>query len=136
MEHWLAVIVAHVVTIIQVMALLVVAYGTLEAFAHSVRAMFRAPGTRDFREGYIRFARWLIVALTFQLAADIVQTTFAPSWDELGQLAAIAAIRAFINYFLEHDLELQEKARRAAQASAAAPSPAGPNRSPASEPSS
>jgi len=118
MNEWLAVIVAHVVTIIQVMALLVVTFGTLQAFAHTVRAMFRPlPGGRDFHEGYIRFARWLIAGLTFQLAADIVQTAFAPSWDELGQLAAIAAIRAFINFFLEHDLAQQEKARRAAQAS-------------------
>lgn len=120
MEDWLSFVVAHVVTIIQVMALLVVAFGTLQAFAHSVRAMFRpSPGGRDFHEGYVRFARWLIAGLTFQLAADIVQTAFAPGWDELGQLAAIAAIRAFINYFLEHDLAQQEKARRAAQASPA-----------------
>jgi len=117
MNDWLAIIVAHVVTIIQVMALLVVTFGTLQAFAHSVRAMFRPlPGGRDFHEGYIRFARWLIAGLTFQLAADIVQTAFAPSWDELGQLAAIAAIRAFINFFLEHDLAQQEKASQAAQA--------------------
>ena len=118
MNEWLAVIVAHIVTIIQVMALLVVTFGTLQAFAHTVRAMFRPlPGGRDFHEGYIRFARWLIAGLTFQLAADIVQTAFAPSWDELGQLAAIAAIRALINFVLEHDLAPQEKARRAAQAS-------------------
>jgi uncharacterized membrane protein len=117
MNEWLAIIVEHVVTGIQVMALLVVTFGTLQAFAHSVRAMFRpSPGGRDFQEGYIRFARWLIAGLTFQLAADIVQTAFAPSWHELGQLAAIAAIRAFINFFLEHDLAQQEKARRAAQA--------------------
>jgi uncharacterized membrane protein len=103
--------------IIQIMALLVVVFGALQAFALSVRAMFRpSPDGRDFHEGYIRFARWLIAGLTFQLAADIVQTAFAPSWDELGQLAAIAAIRAFINYFLEHDLAQQEKARNATQA--------------------
>jgi uncharacterized membrane protein len=117
MNEWLAIIVEHVVIIIQVMALLVVAFGTLQAFAHSVRAMLvPSRSRRDFQEGYIRFARWLIAGLTFQLAADIVQTAFAPSWHELGQLAAIAAIRAFINFFLEHDLAQQEKARHAAQA--------------------
>mgnify|MGYP006282820903 CR=1 FL=1 len=118
MHDWLAIIVASVVTIIQVMALLVVVFGTLQAFAHSVRAMFRpSPDGRDFHAAYIQFARWLIAGLTFQLAADIVQTAFAPSWDEIGQLAAIAAIRAFINYFLERDLAQEEKRRRAAQSS-------------------
>jgi uncharacterized membrane protein len=115
MNHWLGIVVANVVTIIQVMALVVVAYGTLEAFVASLRAVFRPTPGRDFHEGYVRYARWLIAALTFQLAADIVQTTFAPSWEELGQLAAIAAIRAFINFFLEHDLAKQEKARRLAE---------------------
>jgi len=58
------------------------------------------------------YARWLIAGLTFQLAADIIQTAFAPSWDEIGQLAAIAAIRAFVNFFLERDMTEQEKAQR------------------------
>jgi uncharacterized membrane protein len=114
MDHWLGMVVANVATVIQVIAVVVVAYATLQALVHSVRVMF-GPSVRhreDFEAGYVRFARWLIVALTFQLAADIVQTTFAPTWEELGKLAAVAAIRAFINYFLEHDLELREKARR------------------------
>jgi uncharacterized membrane protein len=115
MNEWLSVVVVNVVVIIQAMALLVVAYGTLEAFVASIRAIFRPSPGYDFHHGYVRYARWLIVALTFQLAADIVQTTFAPSWDELGQLAAIAAIRAFINFFLEHDLAQQEKSRRLAE---------------------
>jgi uncharacterized membrane protein len=115
MNDWLSVVVVNVVMIIQAMALVVVAYGTLEAFVASIRAIFSPSPGRDFHSGYVRYARWLIAALTFQLAADIVQTTFAPSWDELGRLAAIAAIRAFINFFLEHDLAQQEKARRLAE---------------------
>jgi uncharacterized membrane protein len=115
MNEWLSIVVVNVVMIIQVMALVVVAYGTLEAFAASLRAIFVPSRGRDFHNGYVRYARWLIAGLTFQLAADIVQTAFAPSWDELGQLAAIAAIRAFINFFLEHDLAQQEKARRLAE---------------------
>lgn len=49
MEDWLATIVTYVVTIIQIMTLLVVVFGTLQAFAHSVRAMFRpSPGGAIF----------------------------------------------------------------------------------------
>jgi uncharacterized membrane protein len=121
MNDWLSVVVVNVVLIIQAMALVVVAYGTLEAFVAIIRAIFSPSPGRDFHSGYVRYARWLIAALTFQLAADIVQTTFAPSWDELGRLAAIAAIRAFINFFLEHDLAQQEKARRLAEMPPSAP---------------
>ena len=110
MKDWLAVIAFNVVTIIQIMALLVVTFGTIQAFILSLRAMFNPSGAGvSFHRGYVQYAHWLIAGLTFQLAADIIQTSFAPSWDEIGQLAAIAAIRAFVNFFLEHDMAAQEK---------------------------
>jgi uncharacterized membrane protein len=112
MKDWLTVIAFNVVTIIQIMALLVVAFGTIQAFILSLRAMLNPTAAgHNFHSGYVQYARWLIAGLTFQLAADIIQTSFAPSWDEIGQLAAIAAIRAFVNYFLEHDMAQEEKRR-------------------------
>jgi uncharacterized membrane protein len=42
--------------------------------------------------------------LTFQLAADILETAITTSWDEVARLGAIAAIRTFLNFFLERDL--------------------------------
>lgn len=58
---------------------------------------------------------WLALALEFQLGADILGTTITPSFDALGQLAAIALIRTFLNYFLgkeiETEYELQEKSK-------------------------
>jgi uncharacterized membrane protein len=44
------------------------------------------------------------------LAADVVRTVIAPTWMEIGQLAAIALIRTFLNFFLERDLEAAAKA--------------------------
>jgi uncharacterized membrane protein len=110
MKDWLTVIALNVVTIIQVMALLVVAFGTVQAFVFSLRAMVSPSATGHyFHTGYVQFARWLVAGLTFQLAADIIGTAFAPSWDEIGQLAAIAVIRTFVNFFLERDLADEEK---------------------------
>jgi uncharacterized membrane protein len=48
---------------------------------------------------------WLLLGLEFELAADIVRTAIAPSWTDIGQLGAIAAIRTFLNFFLEEDIE-------------------------------
>jgi uncharacterized membrane protein len=39
------------------------------------------------------------------LAADIIRTAIAPTWADIGQLAAIAALRTFLNYFLDKDIE-------------------------------
>jgi uncharacterized membrane protein len=52
-----------------------------------------------------RFAANVVLALEFALGADIVDTAFAPTWQAIGQLAAIAAIRTALNFFLARDLD-------------------------------
>jgi uncharacterized membrane protein len=68
-----------------------------------------------FVEVRLKFGLWLAMALEFQLGADILNTTMAPSTDALIQLAVIAVIRTFLNYFLnkeiEAELEMREKSR-------------------------
>ena len=110
MKETLTVVAMNMVTIIHAMALLVVAFGTVQAFVRSFRAMMKPSSTgRHFHAAYIQYARWLVGGLTFQLAADIVESALSPSWDEIGRLAAIAAIRTFLNFFLERDLAQVEK---------------------------
>jgi len=111
MEEWLHLVTKDVVLIIDAMALIVVAIGTAEAFFTGLRAAFSTPVHRRFREVLVRYGHWLVAGLTFQLAADIIETSIAPNWEEVGQLGAIAVIRTFLNYFLERDLaELGETA--------------------------
>jgi uncharacterized membrane protein len=47
-----------------------------------------------------RFGVWLLLSLEFELAADIIRSVVSPTWRDIGELAAIAAIRTFLNYFL------------------------------------
>lgn len=61
----------------------------------------------SFLEIRLRFGTWLALALEFQLAADILATTVAPSFEALGKLGAIAIIRTFLNYFLNQELEAE-----------------------------
>jgi len=104
-EEWLRLVTKDVVVIIDAMALIIVAIGTAEAFFTGLWAVFPAPAShRRFREVLVRYGRWLVAGLTFQLAADIIGTSIAPSWQEVGQLGAIAVIRTFLNFFLERDL--------------------------------
>ncbi|HBQ99988.1 MULTISPECIES: DUF1622 domain-containing protein [unclassified Roseofilum] len=67
----------------------------------------------------IKLGSWLALALEFQLGADILATTVAPSWESLGKLGAIAIIRTFLNYFLNQELveqvELREKLNEQSQ---------------------
>ena len=51
------------------------------------------------------------LSLEFLLAADIAATAVSPSWNAVGKLAAISAIRTFLNFFLEREVRglAQEK---------------------------
>ena len=63
------------------------------------------------KEIWVRFAVWLLLALEFELAADVLQTAISPTWDDVGKLAAIAGIRTVLNFFLERDIEAFTKAK-------------------------
>ena len=117
MEEWLHLITKDIVVIIDAMALIIIAIGTAEAFLTGLWVAFPAPAHNRFREILVRYGRWLVAGLTFQLAADIIGTSIAPSWQEVGQLGAIAVIRTFLNFFLERDLaELEIGAQRRSRA--------------------
>lgn len=53
----------------------------------------------------VKFGSILALSLELLLAADILRTAVAPSWEDIGKLAAIAAIRTALNYFLERELK-------------------------------
>jgi len=98
-EHWVALAV-------EAIAIVIVTVGTIEAVVAMVRIL-RAPQVSgvERRSVWLDFAGWLVAALTFQLAADIISTSFSPSWDQVGRLGAIAAIRTFLSYFLDREVE-------------------------------
>lgn len=102
--HLLKGVTEVIVPIIDAIALIVIAAGTIEAFVNGLRLLIqRSDDDQAMRASWIRYSRWLVAGLTFQLAADIIQTSIAPGWDEIGRLGAVAGIRTFLNYFLEHD---------------------------------
>jgi uncharacterized membrane protein len=68
-----------------------------------------AKRTLDPREAIrLKFGRWLLLALEFQLAADILKTAVAPTWDDIGKVAAIIALRTLLNYFLAREIDNAE----------------------------
>jgi uncharacterized membrane protein len=115
MKEWLVLATEWTSLVINWMALLLIVIGTVEAFLGAIRAgTFGAHGNHALRLVWLRYARWLVAALTFQLSSDIIETSVTPSWDELGRLAAIAVVRTVLNYFLERDLgEIRERDEKA-----------------------
>jgi len=112
MKELLTVATEYAILIIDSLALLIIVVGTLEAFVYALRLMLTSASGHEKRDVWLRYLRWLVAGLTFQLAADIIETSISTSWGALGRLAAIAVIRTFLNYFLERDLaEVRERQR-------------------------
>jgi uncharacterized membrane protein len=103
----------YVALAIQAIAVLVVAIGTLRAVLDMTRVALASGGREEQRKVWVHYARWLVAGLTFQLAADVVGTSFSPTWDEVGKLAAVAGIRTVMSFFLDREMEDVGRLRQA-----------------------
>lgn len=97
--------------IIEMLGALVIGVGVVVALVGLVRHAIHQRG-RSFTPIRLAFARHLTLALELQLAADILSTTVAPTWDRIGKLAAIALIRTALNYFLSKEIEHEQNQER------------------------
>ena len=87
---------------------LVIAIGIVIVILGLIRHALSERG-RSFTPVRLAFARYLTLALELQLAADILSTSVAPSWDMIGKLAAIAVIRTALNFFLSKELKEERR---------------------------
>lgn len=78
-------------------------HGNLRLRKIPARLLARGP----LASARLTFGSWIALALEFQLGADVVQTTVSREPSALIQLAAVAVVRTFLNYFLS--LELKDK---------------------------
>lgn len=114
---------------VEAIGALIVALGVVIAVAGFVRAIAQRRHPAHAVTGYtgvrLTLARYLGLALEFQLASDILSTAIAPSWTAIGKLAAIAVIRTVLNYFLSKEMEVEarelEPRRKADESSRQAP---------------
>ncbi|MER7309905.1 DUF1622 domain-containing protein [Streptomyces griseoluteus] len=98
------------VRLIESAGALIIFIGAVWAFVQFVRAGLRGRGkVAGFNRIRLSLGQFLVLGLEFQLAGDVLRTAVAPSFAEIGQLAAIAAIRTALNYFLGREIA-QERA--------------------------
>jgi len=65
----------------------------------------RSRRAEQFTPVRLDLGRFLALGLEFQLASDLLRTAVAPSFSEIGKLAAVAAIRTALNYFLGREIK-------------------------------
>jgi uncharacterized membrane protein len=105
----------QVSTITEGVAALIIAIAVIEGVFRTLLVVLQSfsPSDASSHEAKedvrLRLGRWLALALEFLLAADILRTAVAPSWSEIGQLAAIATIRTALNFFLQLEIDKAEQ---------------------------
>ena len=119
--HDLADVVDFFVQVVEAVGAAIIFAGAVSAFAQFVRVAFRREGMAPFAQVRLDLGRFLVLGLEFQLAADILRTAVAPNFTSLAQLAAIAAIRTALNFFLGREIKEERKLVRADQAASSAP---------------
>jgi len=118
MELILKDIAGNVALVAEIVCVICIAIGACVAVVDVCTAALRRElDHKGFRRKVFKgFAVWIVLALEFALGADIVRTAISPSWNDIGQLAAIAVIRTGLNFFLERDLEEMNSPPEAAKA--------------------
>ena len=51
----------------------------------------------------------IVIGLDFFLAGDVLSTVITPTWDEIGKLGALVAIRTVVSHFILKEIRAQEK---------------------------
>ena len=101
---------------------IVIGLAAIEAFLRALLLFVpeRHPiGEPDAKEAVrLRLGRWLAVALELELGADILRTAVAPTWNEIGQLAAIVVLRTALNFFLQKEIDKAAERRGSSTAPA------------------
>ena len=106
MEEIVKMITLYLARFVEVGAAFIIGFSSLKALFHYVRDLLILRNTLLPRiEIRQNLGRSLALALEFLLGADILQTAVAPTWDDIGKLAAIAVLRTGLNYFLAVELK-------------------------------
>lgn len=93
-------------------AVVIIAVAVGVAAWRTVKAALHPTAPHPWTDVRLDLGRSLALGLEFLLAADIVRTAVAPTWEDIGRLAAVAVIRTGLNFFLHLDIQEAQASRR------------------------
>jgi uncharacterized membrane protein len=105
MDEWLKPAVVYLSHIIELIGAAVIALALILFIYQFIVSHLGIKPHRGNIELRVKFGSYLTLVLELLLGADILVTAVAPTWEDIGKLAAIAFIRTVLNYFLERDLK-------------------------------
>jgi uncharacterized membrane protein len=91
--------------LIEGIATLLIAHAVMKGLFCYWRSSVNKQSAFDQTTVRLDLGKSLALSLEFLLAADILRTATTPTWEDIGKLVAIAALRTLLNYFLERELK-------------------------------
>ena len=88
----------------EILASVIIGIGILKVLFNYISRLHPSNKKISKEEIRIQFGSSVAVSLELLLGADVLATAVAPSWNDIGQLAAIAVLRTALNYFLGKEL--------------------------------
>jgi len=104
-EELLRIIFSYLIVVVEACGGLVIAIGVGRAIVGYVRTCCMGRKSRDHTGLRITLGRSMVLALEFQVAADILKTGLSPTWQDILLLSAIIALRTVLNILMERELE-------------------------------
>ncbi|MFC1598355.1 DUF1622 domain-containing protein [Patescibacteria group bacterium] len=101
-----------------IIGIVIIVIGVLVAAVEYSRSIFKNhPPGEDIAKSHIdpvrvELGRYINFGLEFMIAKDVIETIFAPSWTEIGQFAALVAIRTVISFFLIYEIDKIESRKK------------------------
>jgi uncharacterized membrane protein len=110
MYHVIKMIAQYLAYFVEAIAALIIIIGSLQAlWIYFRRSLLSKSDSREINRSRIKLGHSLSLGLEFLIGADILRTAVAPTWEDIGQLAAIVGIRTVLNFFLMRELEQADK---------------------------
>jgi len=89
---------------VEILAAVIIGIAVIQTLLSYVSLFKPVPRKITKEEIRLQLGSSIAVSLELLLGADVLATAVAPTWNEIGKLAAIAVIRTALNYFLELEL--------------------------------
>jgi uncharacterized membrane protein len=104
MDSILHVVTEYLVDIIEACGAIIIVFGAARAMWGYLKGFFGKAHLRRMASLRLQLGQNLVMALEFQVAADILRTALSPTWNDLLVLGALIALRTILNYILEVEL--------------------------------
>jgi uncharacterized membrane protein len=104
MEDALRTAISYIVPVVEACGALVIVIEVTRTILHYLWMCVRHE-CAEVRPLRIRLGQAMVTGIEFQVAADILKTALAPTWNDILLLAALIALRTVLNYLLERELQ-------------------------------